>query len=136
MVEKDDRTGKSVPRKVGLAPKFKDGLEFEFDLVGTLDEDNVLRISKSRAPKLSGQAIAKPGRELADALRSWLDDGVGADEVIRQINEATTLDAARDVVAKYWKSLDDEGRSRVKAAGDAKKAAMAAARGDDPNAQQ
>lgn len=77
VVEKNDR-GKSEPRKVGLAPKFKEGLEYEFDVVGTLDDDNVLHVSKSRASALNKQVIAKPGKQFADALRAWLDDGAEA----------------------------------------------------------
>lgn len=123
VVEKDERTGKSVPRKVGLAPKFKEGLEFEFDLVGVLDEDNVLRISKSRAPKLNGAVIAKPGRDLAVSLREWLEDGVSVEEVLTRINAAKDYEAARSIGADFWKSVDDTGRSRIKAAMDARKAA-------------
>lgn len=123
VVEKDERTGKSVPRKVGLAPKFKEGLEFEFDLVGVLDEDNVLRISKSRAPKLNGAVIAKPGSDLAVSLREWLEDGVSVEEVLTRINAAKDYEAARSIGADFWKSVDDTGRSRIKAAMDARKAA-------------
>ena len=75
-VVEENARGKKEPRKIGLAPKFKDGLEYEFDVVGTLDEDNVLKISKSRAGSLNGASIAKPGKQLADTLRAWLDDGV------------------------------------------------------------
>jgi len=69
---RDDRTGKTVPRKVGLAPVMRDGIEYEFDVCGEMDQDNTLQITKSRCPKLSGGVFQKPGRELADALKEWL----------------------------------------------------------------
>src|SRR5215469_5893521 len=34
VLEKDERTGKTVPRKVGLAPVMRDGVEYEFDVCG------------------------------------------------------------------------------------------------------
>lgn len=80
VVEQVERKGRTVsePRKIGLAPKFKEGLEYEFDVVCTMDDDNVLRVTKSRAPGLNGQIISKPGKPFADALRAWLDDGAEA----------------------------------------------------------
>lgn len=68
--------GKSVPRKVGMAPIQRDGMEFEFDIVGDLDHDNKLIISKSRCRALSGGVIEKPGAEMAEVIRDWLTDGV------------------------------------------------------------
>lgn len=72
VIEKDERTGKSAPRKVGLAPVMRDGIEFEFDLFGDLDQDNTLVITKSRCPDLAGKVINRPGREMAQALKRWL----------------------------------------------------------------
>jgi len=76
VVERDEKTGKSVPRKVGLAPIQRDGLEYEFDVVADMDLDNTLIVSKSRCEALSGAVIPKPGEEVADILKAWLTDGV------------------------------------------------------------
>jgi hypothetical protein len=72
--EVSDRDGKKkkVPRKVGLAPVMRDGIEFEFDVCGDLDQDNTLTVTKSRCPELAGQAINRPGKEMAEALKRWL----------------------------------------------------------------
>lgn len=77
VVEPNEK-GKLTPRKVGLAPVFKDQVEYEYDLVGELNLDNELVISKSRCPALSGQVIVRPGRQIADVLSAWLSDGVPA----------------------------------------------------------
>lgn len=74
VVEKDDR-GKSSPRKVGMKPVQRDQFEYEFDVVGDLDADNTLTISKTRIPGLHGQIIPKPGVDLAMTIRDWLADG-------------------------------------------------------------
>ena len=71
VVEKDEKTGKSVPRKIGLAPVMRDGIEFEFDVCGDLDQDNNLTITKTRCSALSGKVINRPGREMANVLREW-----------------------------------------------------------------
>jgi hypothetical protein len=74
VIEQNDR-GKSVPRKVGLKPIQREGLEYEFDVIGDLDLDNLLTVSKTRIPMLHGATIPKPGPELAETIRDWLADG-------------------------------------------------------------
>jgi DNA polymerase III delta prime subunit len=71
VVEKDDR-GKTAPRKIGLAPVMRDGIEFEFDVCGDLDQDNNLVVTKSRCPELSGQVINRPGKAMGIVLKRWL----------------------------------------------------------------
>jgi hypothetical protein len=68
----EDVKGKKVPRKIGLAPVQRNGLEFEFDVVGDLDQDNMYVVTKTRCPSLAGAAIHQPGAELAETLRAWL----------------------------------------------------------------
>ena len=74
-VIEDNERGKKVPRKVGLKPEQRDGMEYEFDVIGDLDLDNTLTVSKTRIPMLHGQVIAKPGAELAVTIADWLSDG-------------------------------------------------------------
>lgn len=73
-VEQNGRT-KNVPRKIGLKPDQREGIEYEFDLVGDLDLDNVLTVSKSRIPTLSHAVIPQPGPELAEEIAKWLGEG-------------------------------------------------------------
>jgi len=71
VVEKGEN-GKSTPRKIGMQPVMRDGIEYEFDVCGDMDQENNMIVSKSRCPKLSGKVCAKPGREVAMILRDWL----------------------------------------------------------------
>lgn len=75
--DKNERGGTTI-RKVGMAPIQRDGMEYEFDVMGQIDLDHTLVIEKSRCSALSGAVIAKPGAHLAETLADWLrgdDDG-------------------------------------------------------------
>jgi hypothetical protein len=76
--ERDEKSGRTVIRKVGLQPVQRDGLEYEFDVIGDLDMDNNLVIGKSRCEALTGQVYAKAGENVAVTLRAWLTDGAPA----------------------------------------------------------
>lgn len=73
-VQEKDEKGKTIVRKVGMKPIQRDGMEYEFTIVGDMS-DGVMTISKTRFDKLSGACIAKPGRELGEQLRAWLESG-------------------------------------------------------------
>jgi hypothetical protein len=73
ILDRDDHSGKTVPRKVGLAPVMRDGIEYEFDVCGDMDQENTLVITKTRCPKLAGGVFEKPGKDLADVMKSWLE---------------------------------------------------------------
>lgn len=66
------------PRKVGLAPVQRDGLEYEFDVVGTLDESHVMVVTKARCRALDGKIFRNPGADVARPLLAWLTEGAPA----------------------------------------------------------
>jgi energy-coupling factor transporter ATP-binding protein EcfA2 len=72
ILEKDDRTGKTSPRKVGMAPQQRDNFEYEFDIFGEMDYENSLIIQKTRCSVLAGQVIPKPDGKVADIIKTWL----------------------------------------------------------------
>jgi hypothetical protein len=74
VVVENDR-GKKEPKKIGLKPEQRDNVEYEFDVIGDMDMDSTLTVSKTRVPPLSGAAIPKPGTEFADTIVDWLADG-------------------------------------------------------------
>jgi hypothetical protein len=100
-VLEEGRNGRTAPRKVGMAAIIREGVDFEFDLVGELDKEHTLNVTKSRCEELDGAIIEKPGAELAQQLRAWLTDGVV--EVERTTYEghrvvAVTLEEEQGVV--------------------------------------
>jgi hypothetical protein len=88
VVETDDR-GRKVPRKIGLKPEQRDGIEHEFDVFGELDTDNTLVVTKTRFPALSGLVASKPGEELAESVLAWLAGGTEVPDPMLLIDRAT-----------------------------------------------
>lgn len=78
--EKNEKTGKTEIRKIGLAPIQRDGLEYEFGLVGDIDLSNQLKISKTRLDGViaPGDIFEKPGKALAQKIYGWLMSGAPA----------------------------------------------------------
>jgi hypothetical protein len=71
--EKDER-GKTVIKKVGLAPQQRDGLEFEFGVVFDLGMDHQASVSKDRTSIFDG-TIFKPDQDTGKQLMTWLSSG-------------------------------------------------------------
>lgn len=71
VVEKDERTGKSVPRKIGLQPVQRDGIEYEFTACADIDLNHDLLCSKTRIVQLDGKTFSKPGEDFAKILYDW-----------------------------------------------------------------
>lgn len=68
----NERTGKKQRVKIGLAPVQRDGLEFEFDFVGAMDDENNLVVDKTRCSDYSGKVITRPKAADFIAFRDWL----------------------------------------------------------------
>jgi len=67
--------GRTQVRKVGLQPVQRDGLEYEFTIVGDVTQDHELIITKTRAAWLKDQIIREAGEELGRKLAAWLAEG-------------------------------------------------------------
>jgi ABC-type oligopeptide transport system ATPase subunit len=73
IVEPDPRTGRNVPRKIGMAPIQRDGLEYEFDVVGDIDLEHRLIVTKSRIPLLADSVVTKPNQAFGAIMAAWLE---------------------------------------------------------------
>lgn len=87
-VQKDERTGKTRPVKIGLAPVQRDGLEYEFTTVFELSVDgHIATATKDRTGLFDGSYFT-PGKETGEKLITWLsgeppkgnDNGNGDDK--------------------------------------------------------
>jgi len=68
--------GRTQVRKVGLQPVQRDGLEYEFTVVGDVTQDHELIITKTRAAWLKDKIMREAGEELGQQLAAWLSDGL------------------------------------------------------------
>ena len=91
VMETEEGTGKTKPRKIGLQPVMRDGIEYEFDVCGDMDQENTLQITKSRCPQLTGGVFPKPGRDLAEVLKQWLRSEAAPRSQERPPSEAALL---------------------------------------------
>ncbi len=71
-VLQENRRGRMVPVKVGLAPIQRDGIEYEFDVVAHLDQEHTLRVSKTRCPWLDQCAVLEPDERVGQTIKAWL----------------------------------------------------------------
>ena len=119
ILEANASTGKLSPRKVGMAPIQREGMDYEFDVVGELDLDHNLMIGKTRYAALDRQVIPMAGEELGRTLAAWLSDGEKPAEPAYRlpqpmIDELERLLAALEVSPEVLrKSLSNKGVSRI-----------------------
>jgi hypothetical protein len=67
--------GRNQVRKVGLQPVQRDGLEYEFTVVGDVTQDHDLVVTKTRAAFLKDKVIREAGEDLGRQLAAWLGSG-------------------------------------------------------------
>lgn len=73
VIEENER-GKKTPRKIGLAPVFRDGVEFEFSTFFDIAQDHTANASKDRTSLFDGQYfIISP--DTGARFYKWLSSG-------------------------------------------------------------
>lgn len=116
VLEKDERTGKTTPRKVGIQPVQRDGMEYEFDVVGDITEDHDFIVGKTRCPDLADRIFKKAGADVASVLTAWLTDGTEATAKPAPASAIETqLTASVDAAWPRWLATEQE-RLRKRAA--------------------
>jgi KaiC/GvpD/RAD55 family RecA-like ATPase len=67
--------GKTVVRKIGLAPVMRDGIEYEFTLCGDVNAEHEFIITKTRAPWAKDLIIREAGEDFGRQFARWLNEG-------------------------------------------------------------
>lgn len=100
---KDERTGKTKPVKIGLAPIQRDGMEYEFTTVLDIDvERHIATASKDRTGLFDGKYFT-PSEETGKDLLAWLEDGkeppapLDMNAILFSIQTANTLPALETI---------------------------------------
>jgi hypothetical protein len=105
ILEQDSR-GKQVPRKVGMAPIQRAGIEYEFTVTAEMDYEHTLLVDKTRCHALAGKMF-KQGHtvEMAETLRDWL----GTAEPMATADEVAALMAQMDAIEDEAKRKSTKG---------------------------
>jgi hypothetical protein len=87
--------GKTAPRKIGLAPIFKDGIEYEFDLSFSISESHAATCVKDRTQLFANQDLPEPITEATGAkILEWANSGK-PNELAELLEQArTSINAA------------------------------------------
>jgi hypothetical protein len=117
----ENARGKKEPKRIGLAPVQREGLEYEFDVVADIDHDHNMLVSKTRCAALDKAVINKPGDDVAAILLQWLTDGAPAqrspfDELVDTIRAASSLaehEKAAELARARWGRLTGAQRQLV-----------------------
>lgn len=67
--------GKQSPRKIGMAPIQRPGMEYEFTIYGSMDWSHVLTVTKDRTNTVDGAIVVKPGPDFLAPVMRWLATG-------------------------------------------------------------
>lgn len=70
-----ERDGKKTIEKVGMGAIVREGFEYEMDIVGDLDQENVMTITKSRMSDIAKGSFRNPGYDLGKLMLEWTQSG-------------------------------------------------------------
>lgn len=138
VLETNDK-GKQQPKKVGMAPVQREGMEYEFTVMLDVDMGHIASASKDRTSLFDGQFF-KIDQSTGQRLLSWLETGAAVEgnlsfDVATKAYEVRALMARNDIVGAaqtletlgddgvydgeriepVWKQIDSQDRSALKA---------------------
>lgn len=118
VVEQDER-GKAVPRKIGLKPEQREGVDYEFSIVAGISRDHVLTVEKSTCEELVDAVIPRPGPDVAQTIAAWCGAGEPAPNALElrdQVLAAADFEAVKSLREKAKRArllgaavVDDHG---------------------------
>jgi hypothetical protein len=126
-VQEKNSDGRTVIRKVGMAPIQRQGMEYEFTIVGDMDLDHNFAVSKSRMDKIADMVVAKPGAAFFDGIAGWIGSGADAPVPPAKVSRpepepqpapqpATTKPATTQAPKPVWSGVTPEPAGQFKAA--------------------
>lgn len=89
-VLEEDANGKKVPKKIGMAPQQRDGMEFEFDVYSSIDATGQLKVTKTRCSALHNATTMHAGPAFWQPAFDWLNSAATAPEMATKTEPAST----------------------------------------------
>lgn len=133
VLETNDK-GKQTPKKVGLAPVQREGMEYEFTVMLDVDMHHVASASKDRTSLFDGRFF-KITQETGAELLAWLESGVDAPTgpdvaaILRGISGSASLDVLKANWEQALQMLPEAHHAAIKKATNARKAELTAKEG-------
>jgi hypothetical protein len=87
-VSEPDEYGNQRRRVIALGPSWRDGLEYEFDIVATMHHPHTLVVTKAPTADLAGAVEPEPGAAFAARIKAYLDQGAPIEPVDDLVTEA------------------------------------------------
>ncbi|HET8636405.1 MAG TPA: ATP-binding protein [Acidobacteriaceae bacterium] len=106
-VIEEDSKGRKVPRKIGLSPVQRDGVEYEFTVVMDVADNHYARASKDRTEIFDGWSD-KISEETGRRLKEWLESGVEPPKPYPLVSRAGTTNykSAQEYVEAWTRLID------------------------------
>tara|TARA_R110000868_G_scaffold376148_5_gene640953 strand:- start:9063 stop:10004 length:942 start_codon:yes stop_codon:yes gene_type:complete len=131
VLETNDK-GKQTPKKVGMAPIQRDGMEYEFTVMLDIDVNHVASTSKDRTGLFDGQYF-KPTIATGKQLLAWLEQGVESTNeaqkfdvifAIGTINMVNDISELKNVMRDFLLVTPPEFQQEIKDAGNKRHAVL------------
>lgn len=110
----EDEKGKKVPKKVGMAPVQREGMDYEFALVFDIDQERHTATTSKDRTELFDDFFGKLTEEHGKAIREWLDSGVEAPPPVAKSEQPEPVFITSDQVKELDEKIKDVGADRVK----------------------
>jgi hypothetical protein len=92
-----EKNGKMVPEKVGMKGITRDGMDYEFTTVFDLDLKHNASASKDRTGLFMDKPEGIITKEHGVRILQWCSKGISLEEVILQVNSATSIEQLRQL---------------------------------------
>lgn len=106
-VVKDEHTGKMAPKRIGMAPVQRDGMEYEFGFMFDMDLSGAITVAKSRclgAVYQVGEVVSRDDMDKRMVkLVEWLNDGAevsAVDQLGSEIRTAISREVLQGLVPR------------------------------------
>lgn len=106
----ENERGKKEPKRLGLAPVQRDGVEYEFDFVADMTQEHDLVVNKTRFKEFDQAVINKPGPELglrilalcgnAEEAKAGFENRQVTEDELHQLIEVVGSENASAVVSE------------------------------------
>jgi hypothetical protein len=108
--------GKYAPRKVGLAPVQRDGLEYEFTICMDMNHENIAHITKDNTQLFNQQYIV-PSSIMGEQIMRWLNSGIDEEQqfkekilgdILYEISNSKDLKELESIYIPYYKKYAEK----------------------------